>query len=97
MTRRAHVFITKRMRTTVTCEVSGHVKSVTFFVNGYQSRTDYSAPYSIAGDFYERRKRRHRFAPWKYGIDNAVVTLSCQAIGFDGTKHFANLELSSAF
>ncbi|CAN8074255.1 unnamed protein product [Agarophyton chilense] len=97
LTRNAHVFITKKMRPTVTCEVSGSVQYVTFYVNGRSGRTDYQAPYSIAGDFYDKRRGRWRYAPWKHDMNDNVMTLACKAVGWDGTEHTANLELSTAF
>lgn len=92
-----HVFLTKGMRSTVTCEVSGKVRSVTFYVNGETGRTDYSEPYSIAGDWVEYRSQQVKFAPWAFDIGATYVTLSCKAVGLDGIEDWMNVELSTLF
>lgn len=92
-----YIFLTKRMRSTVTCETRGNVRSVTFYVNGAKGRTDYDAPYSIAGDWVDYATKRNIYAPWAFEVERKVVTLSCQAVGYDGTEHWRDIELSTDF
>lgn len=92
-----YMHLTKRMRTTVTCEVDGDVRYVTFYVNGIKRRTDHDAPYTVAGDWVDKRRGRVIYAPWKFPIDRSVVTLSCRAVGRDGTEHWQNMEVSTDY
>lgn len=92
-----HLWITRRMRTTVTCEVGGMVKEVTFYINGVKGRTDRDRPYSIAGDWVEYRSRKVRYAPWAYRMNNRFSTVSCVAKGFDGTESWRTIQLSTTF
>lgn len=94
-TRHAYMHLTRRMRSTVTCEVEGDVQYVTFYVNGVIRRTDYDAPYTVAGDWVDHRRRRVVYAPWGFEIDKTIVTLSCRAVGKDGTEHWENMEIST--
>lgn len=87
--------LTRGMRSTVTCEVQGKVKHVTFYINGREGRTDKDAPYSIAGDWWDFRSRKVKYAPWSFDVDKKYITLSCRATGYDGTEHWRNVELST--
>lgn len=91
----AYMRLKKSMRPTVTCEVGGKVRHVTFFINGHIGRTDYHSPYSIAGD------RRYRgslvFSPWNLQVEQKVITIACRATGLDGIEHWRNMELSTYF
>ena len=93
----AHVRLTRRMRSTVTCECSGRVKHVTFYINGRTGRTDFKAPFTIAGDWVVYRTKKVAYAPWHFDIDGRYITLSCVATGYDGVVHYKNLELSTYF
>lgn len=98
--RAAYVRLTERMPITVVCETGGavEVREVRFFINGRKARVDYEAPYSIAGDWRDRGGLGDVvFAPWKFGFEREVTTISCQAIGKDGSQHWANLELATDF
>lgn len=85
--------LTKSMRTTVTCDMRGKVEKVVFYDNGERGVTNYSPPYSIAGEW--RENGIWKFAPWKVDIDRTVTTISCQAVGFDGAEHWKTIELST--
>lgn len=96
-TKNPYIWLTKRMRTTVTCETRGNVKFVTFYVNGRKGRTDGQAPYSIAGDWEDYATKRTIYAPWGFEVERKVSTIACVAMGFDGTEHWKNVELSTTF
>lgn len=94
-TRTPYLYLSQRMRTTVTAEVVGNVRSVTFYLGGRKGRTDYSRPYSIAGDFKNSRTGRITYAPWKAFIDRSVIFLSVRAIGLNGVEHWRTMEIST--
>lgn len=92
-----YILLTKSTKVTVTCEVSGHVRFVVFYSNGRKGNVDTTPPYTIAGDWIEHKSGKVQYAPWKHDIDRDVTTISCRAVGYDDTEHFANVELSTAF
>ena len=95
-TRSAYIFLRKSMRVTVTCEDGGEVRCVVFYVNGQKGRTDCDEPYTIAGDWRDGTGKIN-YAPWTFGIDRTVATVSCKAYGWDGTEHWENMELSTDY
>lgn len=85
--------LTTSMRVTVTCKVRGEVKTVTFYDNGREGIPNYGSPFSIAGEW--KKNGVWMFAPWKLDIDKMVTTISCKAVGSDGTEHWKTIELST--
>lgn len=85
--------VAKGTRVTVTCEVWGKAKGVTFYVNGREGRTDWERPYTIAGDWWEYRSRKVKYAPWGYALGDRYTSVSCVAKGFDGTESWITIEL----
>lgn len=94
-TKYPYIFLTMRMRSTITAEVQGMARSVTFYVNGRKGRTDYVQPYSIGGDFREAKTQKLRFSPWKFMVDRTVVVVSARVIGMDYVEHWRTIELST--
>lgn len=94
-TKFAHLWLTKSMRITVTCEVDGDVKMVTFYVNGREGRTDYQRPFTIAGDWKKYRRRYWTYAPWAYDVQGRYTMVSCRAKGKNGGESWASLEFST--
>ena len=97
--RNLNVLLTRRMRPTVTCEISGRARYVQFFVNGQPARRDPSPPYSITADYYPVMfgKRRLRYYPWHFDVTKRYMTLSCVAYGLDGTQHWRTVEVNTLF
>lgn len=96
-TRSAHIRLFRGDKPTVTCETEGKVKSVTFYVHGRLGRVDYTWPYSIGGDWIWWADKKPRYSHWKFEMENRVTTISCRALGRDGTESWENLELSTVF
>lgn len=93
----AHVRLTVPMKITVTCEVVGKTKGVSFFVQGFPARTDYNSPYSIAGDRRHWNTNALFLSPWRYQVARKVFTLSCKAFGSDGTQDWLTVGVSTFF
>lgn len=87
--------VSKGTRVTVTCEVWGRAKGVTFYINGREGRSDAERPYSIAGDWWEYRSRKVRYAPWMHEFAGGFTSVSCVAKGFDGTESWITVQLST--
>lgn len=88
--------ITTRFRITITCEVDrvSWTKGVGFYTQGRFLVWDSKSPYSIAGDWTIRKKRR--FAKWAYDFNDKVLPISCVVHGRDGSQDWLSIELSTS-
>lgn len=92
-----HYRLTNSMRATVTCEVDGPVKYVSFFIQGKPAREDFDEPFTIAGDWKNEWKDAQYYAPWKYDVSQKVLSVSCKATGFDESVSWFSASISTYF
>lgn len=77
----------------LTCDTSGPVRDVTFYINGATQFTDATAPYKISGDWVS--KGQVKYATWGFDFDRKYLIISCRARGFDGTEAWKTIEMST--
>ncbi|CAN8072702.1 unnamed protein product [Agarophyton chilense] len=68
-------------------ETTGDVEYVEWYTNGKVNGKDYSAPYTVAGDFKED------IYPWMHPLFNRRMRVSVKIVGKDGTFSWGNVEL----
>lgn len=87
------VYMKQAWEVSMSCDVRGDVKDVTFYVIGVQVSIDTDWPYTIAGDWVHHGVRS--YAPWKFAFDNQYLMVSCRARGYDGSETWKTVAVST--
>lgn len=95
--RKPYLHLLRKMGLTIVADTTGPVRSVHWYIDGRKVKhADTTKPYTIAGDWQVGWKTfTPRFAKWQFVVDYKVSTVSCKAIGKDGTEAWHTMEIST--